>query len=79
MVGLGEPRFDREGRTVVTDHGNLRIINGYFPNGQRDHGRVPYKLDYYAAVLELAQAARAEGKEVLINFLEFYMEIQSGL
>jgi exodeoxyribonuclease-3 len=67
VVGLGEERFDREGRTLVSDHGDLRIINGYFPNGQRDHGRVPYKLDYYAAVLEAAEAARAEGKVVLIS------------
>ncbi len=66
-VGLGDTRFDREGRTVVTDHGRLRIFNGYFPNGQRDHGRVPYKLDYYAAMLEAAEAARQEGRYVLVS------------
>ena len=67
QVGLEIERFDREGRTVVTDHGRLRIFNGYFPNGQRDHGRVPYKLDYYAAVLDAAELARAEGRLVLIS------------
>jgi len=67
QIGLGIERFDREGRTVITDHGDLRIINGYFPNGQRDLGRVPYKLDYYAAVLDAAELARAEGRRVLIS------------
>jgi exodeoxyribonuclease-3 len=67
QVGLGLERFDREGRTVITDHGSLRIFNGYFPNGQRDHGRVPYKLDYYAAMFEAAEAARREGKLVLVS------------
>ena len=67
QIGLGIERFDREGRTVITDHGRLRIFNGYFPNGQRDHGRVPYKLDYYAAVLDAAELARAEGRLVLIS------------
>ena len=67
QVGLGIERFDREGRTVVTDHGRLRVFNGYFPNGQRDHGRVPYKLDYYAAMLDAAELARAEDRLVLIS------------
>ena len=61
QIGLGIERFDREGRTVITDHGRLRIFNGYFPNGQRDHGRVPYKLDYYAAVLDAAELAPRGG------------------
>jgi exodeoxyribonuclease-3 len=66
-IGLGIEAFDREGRTVVSDHGKLRIFNGYFPNGQRDCGRVPYKLDYYSAMLDAAERARSEGKLVLVS------------
>lgn len=65
-VGLGIERFDREGRTVVTTHGPLTIFNGYFPNGQNDHGRVPYKLDYTAAVLDAAELARAQDQLVVV-------------
>jgi len=66
QVGLGIERFDREGRTVVTTHGPLTVFNGYFPNGQNDHGRVPYKLDYTAAVLDAAELARAQEQLVVV-------------
>jgi exodeoxyribonuclease III len=65
-IGLGQERFDCEGRTIITRHGDFVLINGYFPNGQRDHGRVPYKLDYYALLLETCQAYRAEGLHVVV-------------
>lgn len=60
------PRFANEGRTLVTRHGDITVINGYFPNGQRDHGRVPFKLDYTRAVLEYAEMLRAAGQRVII-------------
>lgn len=65
-VGLGAARFDDEGRTLVTRHGELIVINGYFPNSQMDHARLPYKLDYCEAVLRLAQHHQDEGSSVVI-------------
>lgn len=65
-LGLGEARFDSEGRTVITRYGDVRLINCYFPNGQRDLGRIPYKLDFYRLVLARAQAFRAAGERVII-------------
>ena len=52
--GLGIEKFDREGRTVIAEYDDFYLINGYFPNGQRDHGRVPYKLEYSREVAKLA-------------------------
>ena len=43
---LGSKNFDVEGRTLIHDLGHAFLLNCYFPNGQRDHNRVPYKLDY---------------------------------
>ncbi len=65
-VGLGEPRFDVEGRVLATRHGDVTILNAYFPNGQRDHGRVPYKLDFTRAAMAYANQLRAEGHLVVI-------------
>jgi exodeoxyribonuclease III len=65
-IGLGIEAFDREGRTIVADYGEFVLINGYFPNSQHSHARLPYKLDYDAAVLERSQALRASGREVVI-------------
>ena len=66
---LGIPRFDVEGRLQVARFGRLTVINAYFPNGngrERDNSRVPYKLDFYRAVFELAQRRRRAGQRVLI-------------
>ncbi|TDJ03988.1 MAG: exodeoxyribonuclease III [Deltaproteobacteria bacterium] len=53
-IGLGIEKFDREGRTVIAEYRDFFLINGYFPNGQRDHGRVPYKLEYSREVAKKA-------------------------
>lgn len=65
-VGLGIPRFDREGRVVVTDHGQFLLYNVYFPNGQRDYSRVGFKLDFYQALLEELNQQVAAGRHVII-------------
>lgn len=67
-TNLGEARFDTEGRVQLARFGRLVIANVYFPNGNgkdRDNGRVPYKLDFYRALLERLQAERARGRRVL--------------
>ncbi|MBU0553352.1 exodeoxyribonuclease III [Myxococcota bacterium] len=66
IIGIGDPQFDDEGRTITTRYDNLVVINGYFPNGGRDLKRVPYKLDYYSALFDYAQRLRAQGRDVVI-------------
>ena len=38
--------YDDEGRVLIHEHEHFFLLNCYFPNGQRDHGRVPYKLEF---------------------------------
>jgi exodeoxyribonuclease-3 len=52
---LGEKKFDNEGRTVICEYDSFFLINGYFPNGSRDHSRVSYKLEYSEYVLQYAK------------------------
>ncbi|NVB38812.1 exodeoxyribonuclease III [Pseudenhygromyxa sp. WMMC2535] len=66
---LGVERFDVEGRLQLARFGRLFIANVYFPNGSgpnRDHSRVPYKLDFYRAVFELVERKRRGGYRVLV-------------
>jgi exodeoxyribonuclease-3 len=42
----GIEEFDNEGRTIVSIFKYFIVVNCYFPNGQRDLKRVPYKLEY---------------------------------
>lgn len=64
--GLGIERFDREGRVICTEHPNFFLYNAYFPNGQHDLGRVPYKLDFYREVLAQANEKVKAGKNVIM-------------
>ena len=67
---LGEPRFDAEGRLVIASFGRLSVASVYFPKGSgrdRDNSRVPYKLDFYAAVFERLQTLRRRGPVFVIG------------
>lgn len=62
-IGLDEPQFDCEGRTVTLFHPKFILINGYYPNGQRDHGRVPYKLEYSRLAVDYATDLQKKNKD----------------
>lgn len=67
--GLGEDRFDVEGRIQRLRFGELLVVNGYFPNGSgpnRDLSRIPYKLDFYRLLFDLLEPARSAGRPVLV-------------
>jgi len=63
--GLGVEEFDQEGRTVIAQYPNFTLINCYFPNGGRDHSRVPFKLAFCDAFLEKCERLRAQGQAVV--------------
>lgn len=65
-LGFGIEKFDIEGRVVQTRFENFRLFNIYFPNGGRDHSRVPFKLEFYAALLELCDELHAKGEQIII-------------
>ncbi|MBK7915790.1 MAG: exodeoxyribonuclease III [Chloroflexi bacterium] len=65
QIGLDIPDYDREGRTIVADYGDFVFIGAYFPNGSRDHSRVPYKMAYKADFLAFCNDLRAQGKAVV--------------
>lgn len=54
VEGTGIEDFDREGRTLTVHTPKFTLINAYYPNGQRDHGRVPYKLEFSEEILQTA-------------------------
>ena len=66
-LGLGSERFDAEGRVVRTRHPNFYLYNIYFPNGQRGHERVEFKLDFYELLLKECIALHDAGESVIIT------------
>lgn len=65
QLGLGIPEYDSEGRTIVAEYDDFIFITAYFPNGGRDHSRIPYKMAYKAAFLEYCNRLCADGKPVI--------------
>lgn len=68
-TGLGEPRFDVEGRLQWARFGQLWVVGGYFPNGNgkdRDLSRIPYKLAFYEALRLQLQPLVEAGAPVVV-------------
>ncbi len=63
---LEKKSFDNEGRTLIQEYKNFYLVNSYFPNGQRDHTRVPFKLKYTEEIFKKVQELR-QHKPVIIT------------
>jgi len=64
--GIGQPRFDGEGRMLATEFPGFTLINAYFPSGQRGHDRVAYKLEFYDALLAYCKDLQERGQRVIV-------------
>lgn len=67
IYGLGLPEIDCEGRVIQLEFpGGLRLLNCYFPNSQRGHARLSYKLQFCDEIFKYCQNLRAQGKNLVI-------------
>ena len=64
--GMGHDEFDLEGRLIATKQAGFVLMNGYFPNGQRDHGRLSYKLNFYERLLSVCDQLHEAGEQIVI-------------
>jgi len=63
--GLGEERFDREGRVLALEYPGFYLLNVYFPNGGQGPERLAYKLAFYETFLSRIEKLRKTGKAVI--------------
>ncbi len=66
ITQMGYPEFDEEGRALIADFGGFTLISAYFPNSQEAGARLPYKLDFCAAMLETCGKLVSQGKNILL-------------
>ncbi len=64
----GEPHaeFDSEGRVLTTYYGKLAVVNAYFPNSQREHTRLDYKLRFCDAIFKYVHRLEKKGFMVVL-------------
>jgi len=65
-LGIGQSKFDREGRLIHTRQAGVHLFNAYFPNSQRSLQRLDFKLDFYAYLLEVCDRLQAAGEQVIV-------------
>lgn len=46
VLGIGEERFDTEGRVITLDTGDFYLVNCYTPNAQRELARLDYRMEW---------------------------------
>jgi len=66
-IGLNVPEFNDEHRVLVTEIGDVRVYNVYFPNGKASAARLEYKLAFYEAFLKRIDADFRAGKCVVFG------------
>jgi exodeoxyribonuclease-3 len=66
--GLGDPRFDGEGRVLISavQVHQLTLFNIYFPSGSSGPARVAFKLDFYRRFLEVVRGYIDRGERVVV-------------
>lgn len=66
QYGIGIPEIDREGRVLIAEYPALTLVNAYFPNSQRDHARLDYKLLFCDEMLRFLERLRSKGRNVAV-------------
>jgi len=67
QTGFGIPRFDEEGRVLLTEFPAFVLLNIYFPNGKSGPERLSYKMAFYEETLRFVSALKSRGKKVIIS------------
>jgi len=67
VVGLGDPVFDGDGRTLIHEFDSFVFFNIYFPNGGRGQDYVRHKIAFYRHFLTVAARYMQQGKSVVVT------------
>src|SRR5205823_4515525 len=66
QTGMGHPEIDSEGRVIIAEYEQFTLVNAYFPNSQREHTRLGYKLEFCRKMFEFLEGLRKTGKQVVL-------------
>jgi len=67
IAGIGNPKYDNEGRVLRTDIGDISIISVYVPSGTTGEIRQGYKMEFLADFTEFLEKLRKERPNIIIS------------
>ncbi len=65
--GIGIPEFDKEGRLIRIDIGEITIINSYFPSGTMGDERQAVKMKYLDAIQVFINKLKTERPKIILS------------
>lgn len=65
-TGIGERKFDSEGRVIQLEFDNFLLINSYFPSGSSGDERQAFKMEYLDAIKVYIDNLRNIHKNILV-------------
>lgn len=66
VAGMGNPEYDREGRVLRCDFGELTVLNCYFPSGTSGEERQDVKMRFLEDFFQWAQELRKQRPHLVI-------------
>jgi exodeoxyribonuclease-3 len=64
--GIGDAAIDREGRVLTAEFKNFIFVSAYFPNSQREHARLPFKLKFCRSFHRFCERELQRGKSLIL-------------
>lgn len=66
-IGINIEKYDREGRVIRTDYGDLSIMNVYMPSGSSGDERQAFKMEWLDDFYEYIASLRDSRKKLIIS------------
>lgn len=66
VAGMGNSRYDSEGRVLRADFGDVTVVCVYIPSGTTGDVRQEFKMDFLEAFLQFINELRKERENVII-------------
>lgn len=66
VIGMGQERFDREGRVLRTDINGISVYNCYFPSGSSGEERHNFKLDFLKEIGPWMNKELKQSKNIVV-------------
>ena len=65
-TGIGDARFDDEGRVTGARFGSLQVVSAYFPNSREGGSRLDFKLDFCRRITRVLKNRIARGEDIVL-------------
>jgi len=66
VYGMGIDKYDKEGRMIRADFGDITLINSYFPSGTTGDIRQDFKEDYLSDIQSFIDQTKLERPNIIL-------------